>query len=181
MALTAIMAYAIALVPRLKWGFLCIALLPSALYGRAVINADGATLATAMVVTALGLRRLYLPLADRLAVQAAWMALCVLTKPPQVVFVMLQASGRSLIGVARNWRPLAVVVIPAVILAVAWTVLGSSDVALWRIADRTQAQQFEWPWLMRSLQHAQSKLVHPFRHGRACPGHLDRGGTAMPS
>ena len=44
-AMTAVLAYAIALTPALKWAFVAIAMLPSALYGRAVINADAAAFA----------------------------------------------------------------------------------------------------------------------------------------
>ena len=55
-ALTGLIAYAIAMVPNLAWAFLAISMLPAALYGRSVINADGSALAAAMVVMALWLR-----------------------------------------------------------------------------------------------------------------------------
>ena len=55
-AMTAVAAYAIAIVPHLKWTFLLIAMVPSALYGRTVIGADGAALSFTLVVTALCLR-----------------------------------------------------------------------------------------------------------------------------
>jgi len=51
-ALSAVIAYAIAMVPNLSWAFLSIAMLPAAIYGRSVINADGSALAGAMVVIA---------------------------------------------------------------------------------------------------------------------------------
>ena len=41
---------AIAIVPRVKWAFLVIALLPSALYSRAVVSADGGLAAGLVVV-----------------------------------------------------------------------------------------------------------------------------------
>ena len=55
-AMTAVLAYAIALTPALKWAFVAIAMLPSALYGRAVINADAAAFAFSLVVVAMFLR-----------------------------------------------------------------------------------------------------------------------------
>jgi uncharacterized membrane protein len=144
--LTAILAYAIALVPRLQWTFVFIAFLPSALYGRSVVSADGAALAFAMVVAALCLKRVYSPATERRSTQAAWMTLCVMTKPPQIVFVILQATGQSLRDLTRQWRSLIIVVIPAVLVAVVWAVVGTSDVALWRIADRNELQQFDPIW-----------------------------------
>ena len=43
-ALTGLIAYAIAMVPNLAWAFLAISMLPAAIYGRSVINADGSAL-----------------------------------------------------------------------------------------------------------------------------------------
>ncbi len=95
-AMTALTAYAIALAGPLGWTFLLIAMLPAALYGRAVISADGAALACTMVVTALCVR------AARLGDRGVWeralfMTLSVLSKPPQLAFVLLEAmtSRRS--------------------------------------------------------------------------------------
>jgi uncharacterized membrane protein len=56
LCMTAVIAYAIALTPALKWGFVAITMLPSALYGRAVINADAAALAYSVVLVAMFLR-----------------------------------------------------------------------------------------------------------------------------
>jgi hypothetical protein len=53
---TAIAAYAIAVVPTLKWAFVLIALLPVSLYNRSVLSADGAALSTALAITSLCLR-----------------------------------------------------------------------------------------------------------------------------
>ena len=47
-AMTAMIAYAIAISPHLAWTFVTIAMLPAALYGRSVVNADGSALAAAM-------------------------------------------------------------------------------------------------------------------------------------
>jgi len=65
LAVTAVSALAIAIVPRLGWAFLVIALLPSSLYSRAVISADGPSLACAMMAVALMLRGVLSPAADR--------------------------------------------------------------------------------------------------------------------
>ena len=53
---TVLIAYAIWLVPHFRWAFVSIAMLPAALYGRAVLSADGMTLALAMLVVAVALR-----------------------------------------------------------------------------------------------------------------------------
>ena len=55
-AFTAAVAYAIWVIPALKWSFVIIALLPVSLYNRSVLSADGAALSSAMVITALCLR-----------------------------------------------------------------------------------------------------------------------------
>jgi hypothetical protein len=60
-AMTAVAAYAIALVPHLKWAFFLIAMLPAAVYGRAVIGADGAAVSFTLVVAALSLRTIAAP------------------------------------------------------------------------------------------------------------------------
>src|SRR5437763_1608186 len=46
LATTALAAYAIAMAPSLKWMLFCTAMLPTAIYGRAVVSADGAALST---------------------------------------------------------------------------------------------------------------------------------------
>jgi hypothetical protein len=84
-ALTALVTYAIAVVPHLKWAFLAIAMLPSALYGRIVVS-DGMTLALTMVLVALCMRRLDGTRSQRQEVHAVGTWLCVLCKP-QIVFV----------------------------------------------------------------------------------------------
>ena len=91
-ALTALVAFAIALAPQLGWALLAIAMLPAALYGRSVISADGSTLAAAMVVTALWLRALLAPELHRPGRQAFWLTLGALTKPTNLAFVLLELS-----------------------------------------------------------------------------------------
>ena len=56
-AFTAAAAYAVAVTPVLKWAFVLIAMLPVSLYNRSVLSADGAALCSAMVITALCLKR----------------------------------------------------------------------------------------------------------------------------
>jgi uncharacterized membrane protein len=53
LAFTAVVAYAIAVTPALKWAFVLIAMLPVSLYNRTVLSADGAALSYAMAITAL--------------------------------------------------------------------------------------------------------------------------------
>jgi len=131
-AFTAIIAGAIAIVPCFRWSFLAIAMLPAALYGRAVISADGATLACAMMATAIALR-VALGGREPPARQAMWMTLAALTKPPTLLLVLLAPLGRRL----KDWRTIALVVLPALVAAAAWIAATSGDVATWRIAELT--------------------------------------------
>jgi uncharacterized membrane protein len=73
-------AYAIAVTPFLKRTFLCIAMLPTALYQRSVISIDGVVLATTLIVIALCLAAVLNP--GRLLLRSLWIILCSLTKPP---------------------------------------------------------------------------------------------------
>jgi uncharacterized membrane protein len=109
-ALTALITYAIAVIPRLKWSFLAIAMLPSALYGRVVVSGDGMTLALTMVLVALCLRRLYGIGLQRQGVQAVGTWLCVLCKPSQIVFVALPITGYGLRDIHRRWCSLTAVI-----------------------------------------------------------------------
>jgi hypothetical protein len=99
-AFTAAVAFAIRITPALKWAFVLIAMLPVALYNRSVLSADGAALASALVVTALcfsGTRRLR-PAWER----SLWMTLCALAKQPQIVF--LPAWVIAVSGDIAAWR-----------------------------------------------------------------------------
>ncbi len=118
LVLTGVIACAIAIVPTVRWAFVAIAMLPAAFYGRSVINADGSALAAAIMVTALWLRGAICP--QRLAPgwQSLWMVLNALTKAPNVTFVLLELR---LLTEQRGWRRLALVVLPAIAAAAAWT------------------------------------------------------------
>jgi Predicted membrane protein (DUF2142) len=87
-AMTALIALAIATVPQLAWPVLAIAMLPAATYGRSVISADGSALATALMATALWLRGILLPQLFLRARLSFWLTLGALTKPTNLVFVL---------------------------------------------------------------------------------------------
>src|SRR5262249_8254578 len=89
-AFTGVAAYAVAIAPAGKWVFALIALLPVSLYNRAVLSADGAALSYALIITALCLRAGWQPVAGRVWERSLWMTLCVLSKQPQIVFVLLE-------------------------------------------------------------------------------------------
>jgi hypothetical protein len=150
--LTALVAAAIALVPYLRWAFLLIALLPSALFSRAMLSADGSSLAYTMLVVALCLRG-----ACGLSAGGAWvrslsMLLCVLAKPPQIVFVLAEAMR------GRQWLSgVALVVMPAIVLTLVWAAVSSGDAASWRILEGSNnaPEHFQPLWKLRFL------LEHP--------------------
>jgi uncharacterized membrane protein len=135
-AMTGLIAFAIATVPKLAWAFVTIAMLPAAIYGRSVINADGSALATAMIVTTLWLRGILSPQLHILGRQSFWMMLCALTKPPNLVFVLLglmPMRGRQ----ARRWHLLALTILPAIAVAVLWSLGSGADTATWRMVEIT--------------------------------------------
>lgn len=146
LAMTLVAAYAIILVPSLKWAFVAIAMLPAALYGRAVINADGGTLAYAMVVAALCLRGT--PLSRQRSRHAVWMALCVVSKPPNIAFLVLAAMRAPLRDLARCWRSLVVIIGPAMLAVVLWIAASSGDAGTWRLVALTgaSAEHFDPVW-----------------------------------
>jgi hypothetical protein len=157
-ATTAVAAYAIAIVPRLGWTFLFIAMLPASLYGRAMVSPDGGALAYTMVVTALCLRAAHKLDAGKLWQQSSWMALCALSKPPQLAFILLAAMTKSPRQLLSHWRASALIALPALILSVAWVTMGSVDVASWRLIDEAAGlpkEQFDPIWKLRYL------LEHP--------------------
>jgi uncharacterized membrane protein len=144
-AMTAVAAYAIAIVPHMKWTFLLIAMLPSALYGRTIIGADGAALSLTLVVTALCLRAASRP--DRATAweRAAFTTLCVLTKPPQIAWLALEFMVHPWRALPRQWRVVALIALPGLVLTALWIVSVSADVGAWRVAQGTStpAQSFE--------------------------------------
>ena len=144
-AFTAAIAFAIRIMPALKWATLLIAMLPVALYNRSVLSADGAALASALVVTALcfsGTTRLR-PVWER----SLWMTLCALAKQPQIVFLLLEGLvGRK---TARNGvGPMALVIVPGLVLSPLWVIAVSADVAAWRlqVAETHPPEQFDPLW-----------------------------------
>jgi hypothetical protein len=154
--LTAVMAFAIALVPHLQWPFVLIGLLPSALFSRSVLGADAAALACAMMVAALAVRGIHRLPAGGAWMRALWMSLCVLSKPPMLAFVLLEAMQLPAHSPANGgahpihhgswaramrappawrWRSAAIVMVPALALSVAWVAASSAEVAAWRLVE----------------------------------------------
>ena len=145
---TAVVAYAIAVTPALKWAFVLIAMLPVSLYNRVVLSADGAALSYALVITALCFRAAWNPSAGRVWERSLWMTLCVLAKQPQIVFVLLELMAGRLRELPRRWSSLAIVVLPGVILSPLWVVGVSADVAAWRVREghNYPPEQFDPLW-----------------------------------
>lgn len=153
LGMTAVIAYAIALTPALKWAFVAIAMLPSALYGRAVINADAAALAYSVVMVAMFLRVIVGAPMVAPPARSVWILLCVLSKPPNVVFVLLEWLGHSPAFLRRRFWSIAGVILPALAGAVLWTAVSSADVAAWRLVEITgvNAEQFSPGWKLRFM------------------------------
>jgi uncharacterized membrane protein len=165
-AMTAVVAYAIALAPALRWSLVAIAMLPSAVYGRAVINADAAAFAYALVVIAIFLRAVLGTRALPAGFRAGWMLLCALSKPPNLVFVLLEWMRVPLGRLRREWRAIAVVTVPAIAAALLWTALSAGNVAAWRLIEFTSAtaEEFDPGWKLQFM------LAHPFAFPQAVIG-----------
>jgi len=133
-AMTALIGFAISLVPQIAWPLAALAMLPAALYGRSVINADGSALAAAMVVSALWLRGMLFPRMHSLGRQSFWMMLNALTKPPNLAFVLLELTSNQ---PRRWWHRLAVCALPATAVALLWSFLSETDTAAWRMVEIT--------------------------------------------
>ena len=166
-ATTAIMACAIVFAPCLRWAFLLIAMLPSALYARAVLSADGSSLAFALLVAALYLRSVGSVELARPWIVSLCLALCALCKPPQIVFIMLEAMRTPLRKLPRYWRSL-LVVLPAVILPAVWAQVSSADMATWRNAAGAEFPPgyFDPLWRLRFM------LEHPWHFPHMLAGAL---------
>jgi uncharacterized membrane protein len=134
-AITGMLAVAVALVPSIAWPLVVVAMLPGALYGRSVISADGTALAAAMMVTALWLRGTLNPELRQAGRHSLWLALGALTKPPNLAFVLLE-----FIPLRQRWRMLALTIVPALCVAVLWTWASGSDTAAWRMVEITGHQ-----------------------------------------
>jgi uncharacterized membrane protein len=165
-----VVGYAIARTPILPWGLFAVGMLPSSLYGRSVISADGAVLASSLVVLALCLRAasgLHAPSAQR----AIWFALSALTKPSQVVFVALEGMTRPFGVLARNWLRVSALVLPAIVLCLAWVFANGGEIAAWRLyGDALAREQFEIGWKLKFM------LAHPLHFPSVAFTSLDHSG-----
>jgi uncharacterized membrane protein len=132
-ALTAVIAWTIAIVPNLSWAFVAIAMLPAAFYGRSVISADGTALTAAMTIAALWMRGILAPETVAPGRRSLWMALGALTKAPNVAFVLLELRQLK----PNRWRTLALTTLPAIAASAAWTLASGADTAAWRMVEIT--------------------------------------------
>ena len=148
---SAIIAFAIARTPVLPWCFFAVAMLPSSLYTRSVVSADGAVLATSLMALALCFRAA-LGMTSSPSWRAIWFVLTALTKPSQVAFLALEGMARPLRQLARHWPWALAVTAPALALCIAWVLVTGGDIAAWRLYDDPQArQQFEVGWKLRFM------------------------------
>ena len=85
--------------------------------------------------------------------RSAWMLLCVLSKPPNIVFVMLEWLGHSKAILRRRFWSLTGITLAAFAAALLWTVVSSADVAAWRLVELTgaNAEQFSLGWKLRYM------------------------------
>lgn len=133
LAFTAVAAYAITVMPTLKWAFVLIAMLPVSLYNRSVLSADGAALAYALVITALCFRAVYKH--GRVWERSLWMTLCALSKQPQIIFTVLELMACRTTEPVRRWRNVALVIIPSFILSPLWVMAVSGEIGAWRLLE----------------------------------------------
>jgi len=165
-AFTAIAAYAIAMTPHLKWAFVLIAMLPASLYGRTVIGADAAVNSLALLVAALSLRAASGILPDRPLERMLWMTLCVLSKPPQIAFVLFEPMVHRFRALSGRWRTVALVVLPGIILSPLWMWFIDAEMAVWRVmADgKYPPEYFDIGWKLRFMiehpLHFPSVMIH---------------------
>jgi uncharacterized membrane protein len=146
-------------------------MLPAALYARAAISLDGSVLSLTMLVTALCLKAVQEPKKATPWERAIWMTLCVLSKPPQIAFVLFEAAARRFRDQRWHWRATAIIVVPGLLLSLLWGFAVSGDIAIWRltIATGLSADQFDPVgklWFM---------LGHPLHFPNAIVGSLGEG------
>lgn len=160
-ALTAVIAMATAIVPYGRWAFVLIAMLPASLYGRAMLSADGAVLGTTMMLAALCLSLARNGAPDRPWQRSLWMVWCLLTKPPQIAFVLLEAMTAPLKSLPQRWRTLAIVMLPGIVLSLAWAGSIGGDMGTWRMTEGGEhpAEQFQIGWKLRFM--AENPLHFP--------------------
>jgi uncharacterized membrane protein len=143
---TAVTAYAIKVIPTLKWAFVLIAMLPVSIYNRSVLSADGAALACALMITALCFSAVQRHV--RLLERSLWMTLCTLSKQPQIVFVLLELMTCRVAQPWRRWSSVAFVVLPSLILSPLWVWGVSAEIAAWRLleAETHPREHFDPLW-----------------------------------
>jgi hypothetical protein len=153
LAFTAAAAYAIAVTPVLKWAFVLIALLPVAIYNRSVLSADGAALASALVITALCLNAVWKGGATPVWQRSLWMTLCALSKQPQIVLVLLEPMIYPLKALRRQWHRVVIVVLPGLILSPLWVVAVSAEIAAWRLQleEHHPPEHFDPLWKLQYM------------------------------
>ena len=90
------------------------------------------------------------------------MALCVLSKPPQIAFTLFSIIRRPFRELPRDWRSLALIVLPGCVIAFAWFALTGADVAAWRMADDNHGiEQFGVVWKLGFM------MAHPLHFPKA--------------
>ena len=96
------------------------------------------------------------------------MVLCVLSKPPNLAFVLLEWMRAAPKPMWRTPLTSAFAVLPAIAAAVLWTAVSSADVASWRLVEthRQGAEEFEPAWKLRFM------LAHPLDFPSALLGTL---------
>jgi uncharacterized membrane protein len=156
LATSIVTAFAISLTPSLKWMFFCTAMLPTALYQRAVISADGAVLAATLMVLALCLRAIDKP-GEGAWHRAVWVTISSLTKPPQLAFALLETMRLSSTGPRAQWLTALLVAAPGFVLSFLWIAIVSADIGAWRISEGSglPPQEFDPVWKLQFL------LDHP--------------------
>jgi hypothetical protein len=159
LAYTAIAVFAIAAIGILRWPLLLIVMLPANLYARAIVSDDGAAFGFALAAMALCVRAAAQPATARAWPRAVWMALCVLSKPPQIALVLLEAMTGAPRALAGRWRTTALVTLPGVVLLLLWVAVTGTDLgSSWRMIDENHpAEHFAFAWKLGFM------LSHPLR------------------
>ena len=171
---TLVAGYAIAVTPILKWAFVLIALLPVSIYNRSVLSADGAAFSSALLITALCLGAAWKGGSGRLWERSLWMTLCALSKPPQVVFVLLELMIRPFKELPGRWGRVAIVVLPCLVLSPLWVVAVSGEMAAWRLQleEHHPPEHFDPLWKLSYMW--ENPWHFPLATWRALSGWGDR-------
>jgi uncharacterized membrane protein len=162
LVLTAIAAVAIRTMPFGQWGLLAVAMVPSALYGRSILSADGATFSYTLMAVSYTLMAVALCAAAAGSAAAAfprqrafWMTMCILAKPPQVALTLLELLARRS-RQQGSWRVHALVALPGLVLLMLWLFSLGAEMGAWRMTEgyNLPAEQFSPVWkLGYMLQH----------------------------